>query len=105
MQTTRRWQISLHIAPERLIMRGHLSGTPPVDSHATVGSVQGALELLESWLGLCPRAAVDVMVTSDCTVPEHYSTRSRNVALHFITAALEAAIHEADARRLGPARE
>lgn len=94
MQTTRRWQIALHIAPERLTMRGHLSGSPPVESHATVSSVRGALELLETWFALCPRAAIDVMVTSDAGVPEHHSTHSRHVALHFITAALESAFHD-----------
>lgn len=78
-------------------MHGHLSGTPPVESHATVATVSGALELLETWFALCPRAAIDIMVTSDDGVPEHHSTHSRHVALHFITAAIEGSFRPARA--------
>ena len=103
MQTMRRWQITLHIAPERLTIRGHLSGTPPVESHATVASVRGAFDLLETWFALCPRAAIDVMVTSDTGLPEHHSTHSKHVALHFITAALEGTFRDSPASRAAEA--
>jgi hypothetical protein len=91
MQTTRRWQIAVHIGSQRLSLQGYLSGTPPLESQAVVSTAQGAIELLATWLELCPHAAVDVVVTSDSSVPESHSTHSRNVALHFIATALEAA--------------
>jgi hypothetical protein len=77
------------MAADRIDLKGELGGEPPLDCGAVVRSAAGALALLETWFELCSHATFQIIVVSDAAPPQHHTTHSHHLALHFIATALE----------------